>query len=694
MSIKRFIFVVTTLLAITFYTFFAVYHNTHAEQTTEMLIENVHSLISENAYAISNGLTTINDIESFRSRLNRTVNYSEIIDTIIVTQGNKIILVTDPGVNSIPNSTQLINYKSLKDMDHNSVVAYSVDIDYYENDVQIPVTIYGTINHRYIQEQITKQHLILFIFIGLPPMVMIIGFWILVYHQIDKPLQYLKKYAFSNRDIPQKFKVKELEAVRSSLTETFERLDNEKNELFKMSTTDDLCGLANRNALTERLNWLISDADRSKSEFALLFVDLDHFKDVNDSLGHDAGDELLKQIANALRKILRDSDIIARLGGDEFVIILNHDHETDVIHAITRIIDRVSLPWIVFDQHVNITCSIGIVIYPKDGDNVTTLMKNADIAMYEAKKRGRNNYYFFTEELNQRVQEEIAIEREMKQSLFKDEFELYYQPKIDVHTREIVGCEALVRWLHPGKGLIPPDKFIPVAERNGFILELGDWIIDEAVKQQKEWCNRGFGSFKVSINISTSQLSSKDFISTIVNTIKKYDADPTCIDLEITEHSLMKSNTYSVNISIIKYLRSLGISFSLDDFGTGYSSLSYLKTLPLDTIKIDKSFMDDYNEGQGGVIIESVINLAKALKYNVVAEGIEDKDQLEFLRDLKCDLYQGYYAAKPLNVKQFECFIESQEDHDDFVNPVFVTTECELCKKHKLENNQIIIERM
>lgn len=660
-SIRNFIILTIVLLATIFYILFLNYQYKLKEKTTQDIVETVENLLGENVSAISNGLQSLDDINSFRSRISRTVNYSEEIKTILITQGDNIILSSDPSINIIPTEKSLLNYNSLSNFNiNNDTIAYKKPLKFYENEVPIELLVYGIIDHHYIFNQLTQDQYMLISFLGLPPLILMILIGVLINFYIIHPLDRLKKYAYYDESgkTPGKFFLAELESLRDSLILTFNRLEQENQKLFKISTTDDLCGLTNRTALYDKLRWLGADADRTHNQFALIYIDLDHFKDVNDSLGHDAGDKLLIQISDSLKEIIRSNDILARLGGDEFVIVVNRESvEIELLHIIERVIQRIALPWIVENQQVNITCSIGVVIYGKDGKDAGTLLKNADIAMYEAKKNGRNNYHFFTKDLNERVQNEITMEREMVISLQSKDFELHYQPKIDLRNGRIIGSEALIRWNHPIKGMVPPNKFIPIAERNGFIIQLGNWVIEEAIKFQLSCVKEGLGDLSIAVNVSTLHLVSENFVENVKELINKYDFDPTLLDIEITENTLLNENTYDQSISAINKLRKIGVKFSLDDFGTGYSSLSYLKNLPIDNIKIDKSFVDDFNIEVGAVIIRSIIHLAKALNLEVVAEGVECPDQYKFLKNTGCDTLQGFYYSRPLPGNDFQKFV-------------------------------------
>tara|TARA_R110000737_G_scaffold1951_5_gene5690 strand:+ start:1615 stop:3063 length:1449 start_codon:yes stop_codon:yes gene_type:complete len=466
------------------------------------------------------------------------------------------------------------------------------------------------------------------------------------------PLEALRQYAYYSSKLPEPFRIKEIEYIRASMVQTFSRLEQEKKELYNQSRTDALSGLANRNHLQERVEQIIDISSREKKEFALLFLDLDHFKSVNDSLGHDVGDELLRNIAQAIQDILRINDVVARIGGDEFVIVLTHYKDVlELYEIIERIQTQLMKPWLINTFPIQITSSIGITVYPKDGDDLLSLMKHADIAMYEAKARGRKGYHFFTEELNAKTQQYIELTNAMREALNIGQYELYYQPQNDVKTGKIIGAEALIRWKNADNKFIPPDIFIPIAEHNGFIIELGKWVLETAIKQLKLWQDKNL-DLKISINVAAEQIQQQDFVAHLKRLLATYKVQASNVFLEITEYVFLNDN--EVVHKTFSAIKELGVQISLDDFGTGYSSLSYLKTFPIDILKIDKAFLDDYDTEEGSVFIETIVNMAQTLKLSVVAEGVETVGQVNYLQSLNCNFYQGYVCSPPVEIKAFE----------------------------------------
>jgi diguanylate cyclase (GGDEF)-like protein len=467
---------------------------------------------------------------------------------------------------------------------------------------------------------------------------------------IIKPLEQLRRFAYYSQYSPKNFFIKEIESIRYSLEITFERLKREQDNLYRLSTKDPLSGLYNRLSLTEKVEWLITKAQREKRRFALIFLDLDNFKNINDSHGHIFGDKVLLHISKVLLNIVRENDIVSRLGGDEFVIVLSDfEHEEQITEVATRIKKELNKTFTIDDQSEHITASMGITIYPDDANEFTTLLKNADIAMYKSKDLGKNNYYFFTEGLNTIVQEKIAMQKLIEKALSNNQFELFYQPKVDIKSNKIVSCEALIRLIDPINGIIPPDKFIPVAEESDMILKLGDWIIKEACRQLDSWSQTQLKDVKISVNVSSKQLNN-DFLKTITTNVSVQNIPK--LDMEITESVFL--DNFEKKLQIIEQIKDMGITFSLDDFGTGYSSLSYLKNIPFSTLKIDKAFIDDLESKQGKSFVNMIVGIADDLDMNIVAEGVETEEQLEYLKSVNCEMYQGYLCSKPLPAKEFE----------------------------------------
>jgi len=432
---------------------------------------------------------------------------------------------------------------------------------------------------------------------------------------------------------------------------------------------DALTDLPNRSLLNDHLDMAIAIAKRSQTQLAILFLDLDRFKIVNDSLGHHAGDSLLQIVSGRLNECVRETDTVARLGGDEFVILLSSIREpNDAARVAQKVIDTIGLPFILGENEVNIGTSIGIGIYPDNGEDAPALLKNADAAMYHAKESGRNNFQFFSSVMNEKAFERLALENDLRRALKREEFFLQYQPQIDVQTGQIVGVEALIRWQHPERGLVPPFNFILLAEKCGLIVPIGEWVIRTACVQNLAWQKQGLPPLLTAVNISAQQFQQKHFKESLVQILADTGLAPHLLELEITESAIME-NADSM-LESLHSLKKLGVQLSIDDFGTGYSSLSYLKHFPIDKLKIDRSFVQDITEdSKDNAIIKTIINLGHNLKLKVIAEGVETAEQLDTLRKLLCDEIQGYYFSRPLNPQDFAVFARksvqaSQEARD------------------------------
>ena len=423
-----------------------------------------------------------------------------------------------------------------------------------------------------------------------------------------------------------------------------------QKELEHHANYDGLTGLPNRQLLNDRLKQSVF-GQRHQRSIAVVFIDLDHFKFVNDSLGHNTGDKLLRCVADRLQSTVRGCDTVARLGGDEFAIILNDQAREDVIfRAMQRILATVNAPITIDNRELNVTCSAGISLYPQDGPDLETLLKNADTAMYRAKAHGRNNFQFFTAEMNRLVNERLTLEHSLRRALEREELLLHYQPRINLRTGRVEALEALLRWQHPQWGLLPPERFISLAEETGLIVPIGTWVLHSACAQIREWREAGL-PVTVSVNLSVRQLWSGGLVKTVAETLADTGVEPAHLELELTESMVMHDVKKAT--AALQELRSIGIRLSIDDFGTGYSSLSYLRRLPVNAVKIDKTFVHDIDAGPDqGILARAIISLGHALNLKVGAEGVETRAQLDFLAAQQCDDVQGYYFGKPASAEK------------------------------------------
>jgi diguanylate cyclase (GGDEF)-like protein/PAS domain S-box-containing protein len=422
---------------------------------------------------------------------------------------------------------------------------------------------------------------------------------------------------------------------------------------------DFLTGLPNRMLLNDRVGRAIALAPRHMNKLAVLFLDLDGFKHINDSLGHTTGDKLLQSIARRLVDCVRGSDTVSRQGGDEFVVLLSEvEQSPDAAITARRMLQAVAQPHFIDQHDLHVTTSIGVSVYPDDGLDAETLIKNADTAMYQAKENGRQSYQFFKPAMNARAVERQSIEESLRRALEREEFALHYQPKIHLRTGEITGAEALLRWTHPIRGSVPPAQFIPIAEDCGLILPIGNWVLREACKQARAWVDAGLPPATMAVNISAMEFRGENFLDGVFAVLKDTGLDPRYLELELTESVLMKRAESTA--SILQTLRGRGVQVAIDDFGTGYSSLSYLKKFPIDALKIDQSFVREITTAPDETtIVAAVISMGQSLKLRVVAEGVETLEELAFLQAHHCDEAQGYYCSRPVPPQQFARLLET-----------------------------------
>ncbi len=429
---------------------------------------------------------------------------------------------------------------------------------------------------------------------------------------------------------------------------------------------DWLTDLPNARLLSRRIATAIENARRYRLRVAVLFLDLDGFKHINDSLGHSIGDRLLQSVAKRLTGCVRPSDTVSRQGGDEFVVLLTSiQREEDPANLARRLLRSVAEVHSVDQHELHVTASIGVSMFPDDGSDTETLIKNADTAMYQAKENGRQGFQFFKPAMNARAVERQSIEQDLRSALERREFSLHYQPKIDLHTGLISGAEALLRWDHPGRGLLFPSTFIPVAEESGLIVAIGRWVVREACVQARGWADAGFPDISVAVNVSAIEFRSERFASDVLATLKDTGLVPGNLELELTESVFMKHLESAA--AILQSLRSAGVQIAVDDFGTGYSSLSYLRRLPVDTLKIDRSFVAQLELGADeAAILTAVISMARSLRLHVIAEGVETTEELEFLHEQDCGQAQGFYFSRPVPVSNFVRLLLQQADGRKF----------------------------
>ena len=428
-------------------------------------------------------------------------------------------------------------------------------------------------------------------------------------------------------------------------------------QLLHQGTHDQLTGLPNRELMRDRLELAIAAAHRHGQMVGVCFIDLDRFKVINDSLGHSTGDRVLEVVAERLRRVCREADTVARQGGDEFVVILPElEKAEDVIPAAQRILASMEAPILWQDKPLELTLSMGVCVYPRDGEDVETLLRNADTTMYQAKDSGRNNYKFFTQELNARVLQRLTLEGQLRRALERDELELYYQPQVDLNTGYVTGTEALLRWNHPELGVVGPDQFIAIAEESGLIEPIGGWVLRRACRQAREWQDLGLPPLVMSVNVSARQLASQGVSRQVRQVLEEEGLEPEYLELELTE-TLLASGGSAV-MDELRQLKQQEVMLALDDFGTGYSSLAYLQRYPFDTLKIDLSFIRGVTTNpDNATITRTIISMAHCLGLKVVAEGVEEENQANYLRRHGCDVMQGYFYSRPVSAEAMETLL-------------------------------------
>lgn len=655
MKLKVFTGLLLGVVVVLFYAVFTNHYYHEKERTASAIIESIDGSIIDLSFIMSQN--NAKDVKHSKTLIDRKLATNNYLKAITVFDKATPIIYTNFKYMHRPvSSIDIVKIKNYNQL----IGANNIEtkIVYYDNWDKKTYTIVYTLNKKYIQSYFSQNKIeYILLFLVFPGILIFITSSLFIKY-IFNPLHTLREYTTTDGVcIPPKFKILELETLRGSTVEAFELLKKEKRELFKLSRTDSLTGLDNRASLEEKINIIIDDKDSKRTEFALLFLDIDHFKSINDSLGHKTGDELLVKLAKIMQASLTEDDIVARIGGDEFIIVLNSYHTDEKLERIINNITQSANTQIVIDGiDMNITVSIGISICPTDDNNLSGLMQKADIALFKAKELGRNQHVYFTNQMFDETQRLIALNKDMLSALLNKEYTLHYQPQVDINSNKIIGAEALIRW-QKDDGFVSPNEFIPVAEKSGFIIDLGWWIITTALKDKLVWEEKGL-DISMSINIAAKQFSDPNFYDNFKFYLDRFRVDRSQITLEITEYIFMYSDKSL--LETFKKIKALGVSISLDDFGTGYSSLSYLKKFPIDVIKIDKTFIDDYNSVDGKVFLDTIIKMAESLHLDLVAEGVEEQEQLDFLYERKCDKYQGYLCSKPLPPKDFIEFVENK----------------------------------
>ena len=450
----------------------------------------------------------------------------------------------------------------------------------------------------------------------------------------------------------------DLRQTMQRLQEEIQRVKASEASFTHLAQHDALTNLPNRLLVSDRMEQAIGQARRYQRRAALLFLDLDNFKTINDSLGHDAGDELLKEVARRLQGAVREVDTVSRQGGDEFLIVLTDVPDLGAISAVANhVLDAMIQPFSLKGMQIVSSVSIGVALYPEDGDDFAALLKHADLAMYQAKAAGRNAFRFFDTRMNADILERLNLDSGLREALSQQQFVLHYQPIVDIHSGRLLSAEALIRWQHPERGMVGPDKFIPVAESSGLIVEIGEWVLNEACRQMMLWRAAGLPAFVVSVNLSTVQFRRGNLEALVAAALHRYGLPAECLELELTESLLLQDSEGFIDT--LYRLKALGVKLSIDDFGTGYSNLSYLQRFHVDKLKIDQSFVRKLQDSpQDRAIVTAIIQMAKSLHLLTIAEGIEDDSTRCMLAELGCDQGQGYWFARPLVANDFALFAQ------------------------------------
>ncbi len=439
-----------------------------------------------------------------------------------------------------------------------------------------------------------------------------------------------------------------------------EKVEERTKEIYDIESTDDLTGLVNRRRFESVVIGMMEECKEDNTFISVMLIDLDRFKTINDNYGHSFGDLLIKEFAYILKKLVDGKSVVSRQGGDEFAIVTRGLKDNTYPKELAeKILKKLISPVILNNQNIYVTCSIGISMYPRDGESYEDIIRGADLAMYNSKSIGRNTYSFYEEDMIKSKSKRATFERELHKAIEKSEFILHYQPQVDTVARKVIGLEALIRWNHPKQGIISPFHFIPIAEETGLIGVIGEWVLETACTKMKKWHDIGFDKIKIGVNISAYQFQQENFVEMVSNVLLKTKLEPRYLDLEITESIPMKNEIYV--ITKLKKLKRLGVQVSMDDFGTGYSSLSYLRRLPIDTLKIPREFIIEikpYDDKKN--IIEAIIAIAQKLELAIIAEGVENEMQLAFLKSKNCNLIQGYLFSKPLPDYDVEAFLNKE----------------------------------
>ena len=628
-----------------FYATFYVYFAQEQQNKSEILSHEIHFNLNEIGYYINHDLNRWEDIKDYQALLDRKAAQNHLIKNLYIGHGNQLLLSTKRNVQHLPNKPLHTEHEQISKTTLSSTTIHKHEFTAYINGQEKQLDLYLEPNQKAIASyfQTLKNEYIFYLLV--PTLLIAVLIHAFISIMLLNPLKQLKTFAKDpSKEVGDHYRVKELQQIHQAIQTTHDTLQSEVAQQAKTARQDNLTGLSNRLGFQEYINTLIHE--QNKAPFSLLFIDLDNFKNVNDTLGHDLGDDLLVEIGTKLTE-QNPYGLNARIGGDEFLMIIPHRADKYLVnHFVIPILDKIHNIQEIFGHPIAISSSIGIAQYPQDGRNHNELMKNADIALFEAKRHGKNRYWHYDNSLHLEVQERVQLENTLKKAMEYNELFVLYQPQTEVKSNTIVGVESLIRWQHPEMGLIPPFKFIPIAEQSGMIREIGDWVLETSIRQLQHWNSQGL-TLNMSVNVSSIQLRQPNFVQRVSELIAIYQISSSNLHLEITESVMMEN--YEQNKQTLEQLNQLGVKIALDDFGTGYSSMAYLRDFPIHILKIDKSFIDAIEDKDGAIFVKTIINMAQTLGLEIVSEGVEHESQRQLLQQMRCDVYQGYLCSRPIN---------------------------------------------
>ena len=657
MKIKSFIFILNFSIVAILTIFLYILYNEQQNKLTNLITNNVTKDLYDTNYIAIKFLNQNDQIYSLRPLLDRKIAKNNLIKGFILAQNNKKIFISGDVNLEIPSEDNIKhNIKHISLQDLLTKDAFLIPINFYVQNKKQHYDLYIFLDKqklRYIFLELKYKYLFLYILIV--SLIFVILHYLTQYYLID-PLLKIKKFAKKQGYEPENVFIEELNEIKDTISLSFKKLDATIDNLYKSSITDHLTRLGNKIFLVKELDKLIKN---NTQKFCVIFIDLDNFKEINDFYGHSIGDELIIEISEALKSFIFKDEILTRIGGDEFILVLkdcNNKEKIDIrLKLLLKLLEQ---KWIIREQELLTSASIGVTIYPDDGTTSDELLKNADIAMYEAKKKGKNKFVIFDNDVKHQIDKMFVLKNKLKRAIENNEFELYYQPKLDSNEK-IIGCEALIRW-NSKEGLISPALFIPIAEKSGLIYDIGKWVIYESFKQIKEWENDPIlKDISIAFNVSVVQMRNEDFLNDIKEAIKKFNPNISNLQMEITESLFIENKSRALHL--LNLIRDIGFRINLDDFGTGYSSIAVLKEFQIDVLKIDKSFVDEVEDKDGKIYVKTIIDMSKTLNIKTVAEGVETKIQVEILKELGVDIFQGYYFSKPLRKKEFEEFVKQRK---------------------------------